>query len=110
MSRLFLVILTLLADLTAGERLSNEQMSRLNRYNHRASVGSYDQNVLQSFAKISGEKAKAVSKRECGDVAVESVRLKRKGHTLYYEVRTVKGRSKINALDGSVIRCAGERQ
>lgn len=96
--------------LSASALLDSSQMSKLNRYNHRASVGHADMTRMKRYAKISPQKAAEIAQKACGTTHTSRIVLKRKGRMLYYEITGVDGRTKINALDGEVIRCAGERR
>ncbi len=106
----FFFLAALTPWLWAGAQLSSAQMGELNRYNHRASIGFADKAALKRFARIDRDEALAIARKMCGVRHPGHITLKRRGRTLYYYLHTPEGPIKINALDGSVIRCAGEKR
>ena len=105
-----LLLVFIASWLWADAKLSTSQMGRLNRFNHRSSVSFADTATLKRFAGIDRDEARAIAHKTCGVPESGRILLKRKGRTLYYDLDTPGGSVTINALDGSVIRCAGEKR
>ena len=109
MKRTLPTALALAVSLFGDASLDTAQMGELNRYNHRTTVGFSDRAALKRFAKIDEEEAKRIALARCRPPSIGRVTLRRKGRTLYYRLRTPSGEIRINALDGSLIRCQENR-
>ena len=104
-----LIFTPLILGAQTQSELNSYQMGQLNRFNSRPLVKLSDEKKLRKFAKIDKDEAAKIAIKECNLKKRGYIRLKRYGRIIYYEMTSPNGRVKINALDGKVITCGGEK-